>query len=104
MHHRLLQVQSVDHRFHAMGITGRPSPERQLSTLLRQPADLGGTVARRPLRAILFLATPSDPFRIERLGGVYPMHKNEGRVCDADSRRPNSRLANRYARPAVSWN
>src|ERR1700730_7094649 len=32
------------------------------------------------------------------------MHKNEGRVCDADSRRPNSRLANRYARPAVSWN
>jgi hypothetical protein len=78
--------------------------ERPDSTLLRQPADLGGTAARRPLRAIPFLATPSDAFRIERLGVIYPMHKNEGRICDADSRRPNSRLANRYARPALSWN
>ena len=49
---------------------GRPD-----STLLRQPADLGGTAARRPLRAIPFLATPSDAFRIERLGVIYPMHK-----------------------------
>jgi hypothetical protein len=38
-----------------------------------------------------------------QLHGGLPAQRDEI-VFDADSRRPNSRLANRYARPAVSWN